>query len=310
MTDTADPRPRSAVSTGVGLAGLAGLFVWVLFARRIDASGPNAALCAVLACGMPMVLWSLVVDKVHRNPTTGIDWDRPARPLKETLDISLVKLAGLWATWGAIAIVYATGRWYWEGSYLFAMSLLGRAAPFLLALSVPYLLWIDRRLVEPRDGAWHLGQWLISGGRAPDVDGKEIEEHLRAWAVKGFFIAFMISIVPPGYQDVVRLPVAEILHNPVSLARYLMTALFVADVMFATVGYALTLRPLDAHIRSANPYAAGWTAALICYPPFIMMSENGPLNYHPGTADWTYWLDGRPVALAITGAVLVVLTAI
>ena len=43
-------------------------------------------------------------------------------------------------------------------------------------------------------------------------------------------------------------------------------------VVFATVGYVLTLKPLDAHIRTANPYAAGWMAALICYPPFILMN--------------------------------------
>ncbi len=41
------------------------------------------------------------------------------------------------------------------------------------------------------------------------------------------------------------------------------------DVQIGTVGYLLTLRPLDAHIRSGNPFLAGWVAALICYPPFV-----------------------------------------
>ena len=41
------------------------------------------------------------------------------------------------------------------------------------------------------------------------------------------------------------------------------------DVQIGTVGYLLTLRPLDAHIRSGNPFLAGWLAALICYPPFV-----------------------------------------
>src|SRR3546814_9443470 len=30
-----------------------------------------------------------------------------------------------------------------------------------------------------------------------------------------------------------------------------------ADVAFATVGYMLTMKPLDAHIRTANPYMTG-----------------------------------------------------
>lgn len=55
--------------------------------------------------------------------------------------------------------------------------------------------------------------------------------------------------------------------------------MFLIDVAFATVGYMLTCKPLDAHIRSANPYAAGWLATLICYPPFILMGPNGVLDY-------------------------------
>ena len=104
MTRSADPCPKSAVSHGVGLAGIAGLGLWTMVARHYGMDGVNAGVAAVVACGVPMVLWSLLVDKVHRNPTTGIDWNAPARPVRETLDISLVKIAGLWATWLAIAI--------------------------------------------------------------------------------------------------------------------------------------------------------------------------------------------------------------
>ncbi|NWP29012.1 protein-S-isoprenylcysteine methyltransferase, partial [Escherichia coli] len=79
---------------------------------------------------------------------------------------------------------------------------------------------------------------------------------------------------------------------------------------FATAGYILTMRPLDSHIRTANPHAAGWTAALICYPPFVLMNEGGVLDYHTGSADWTWWFGGHPWILGGLGAVLVVLTGI
>ena len=151
-----EARPRSAVSTGVGLAGLAGLFGWILIARHYGMDGPLSALTGVVCCGLPMVLWSLFVDKVHRNPSTGIDWSAPPRPIKDSIDISLVKIAGLWATWGAIAVVYCVGRWYWSGNYLFSMQVLSTVAPILAVVSVPYVIWIDRRLVEPRDGAYAL----------------------------------------------------------------------------------------------------------------------------------------------------------
>ncbi|WP_293880270.1 isoprenylcysteine carboxylmethyltransferase family protein [Sphingomonas sp.] len=300
-------RPKSAVSTGVGLSGLAGLFLWFAIARQYGLSGPFAALTNVAACGIPMVLWSLLVDRVHRNPSTGIDWDSPARSLAQSLDTSLSKLAGLWATWALIACIYAISRFYWTGNYLFAMKLLIVAAPVLFVLSVPYILWIDTRLKHPHDGAWALGQWLMGSG---PFDRAAIADHLRSWAVKGFYLAFMLSIVPGGFGEVVARPWAEIVSSPVAITNYLISFMFVIDVAMATVGYVLTMKPLDAHIRSATPYAEGWVAALICYPPFILMGNNGPLDYHQGTMDWSHWLGGQSVLLGIWGGVLVLLTAI
>ncbi len=269
--------------------------------------GPYSALAACLFCAVPMVLWSLLYDKVHLNNTTGIDWGNP-RPLKETFDVSIVKLAGLWATWGLIAAVYCIGRWYWTGQYQFSMEMMETGAPYLLILSIPYVLWLDRYFVEPRDGAWHFGQFLM--GSRGDYNSEQIYHHLRAWAVKGFFLAFMISIVPGGFGDLVRLDINQIISNPVAIAHWLIIAMFVVDVQFATVGYLLTMKPLDSHIRTANPHLAGWVAALMCYPPFILMGDNGPLNYHINTADWTYWLEGYETVLVIWGVILVILTGI
>ncbi|WP_294288772.1 DUF1295 domain-containing protein, partial [uncultured Sphingomonas sp.] len=179
----------------------------------------------------------------------------------------------------------------------------------LVALSVPWVIWMDRYLVEPRDGAWALGAWLLDlKDAAPDRDA--IHAHLRAWCVKGFFLAFMLGVVPGGFVAFVRADPAALARDPVALAKWLITLMFVVDVMFATVGYMLTFRVLDAHIRSANPHVQGWVAALICYPPFVLMSAGGPLDYHAGTADWVHWLQGYPLLLAGMGALLVALTAI
>jgi protein-S-isoprenylcysteine O-methyltransferase Ste14 len=298
-------RPKSAVSTGVGLAGLAGLLAWFAVARSFGMSDPYSALVNVAACGLPMVIWSIFVDKVHRNPSTGIDWDRPLPPRAATLDISLTKLAGLWATWGIIAC-----RFYWAGNYVFAMKCFTVAAPFLLIASPFYVIWLDRRLLHPKDGAWAFGAWLMGQGPA---DAYAIADHFRSWAVKGFFLAFMISIVPGGFYDVVSRPWADIAAGPVQLANYLISFMFVVDVALATAGYLLTMKPLDAHIRSATPYAEGWVAALICYPPFILMGNGGPLDYHPGTMgdqSWAYWLGNYQALLWVWGGALVLLTAI
>lgn len=312
--------PPSAVSSLVGLCGLLGLMLAVMIARNFGdigaafgfsgwparADGPYCALAALLFCGLPMVLWSLCVDKVHRRSSTGIDWNLK-RPLADVLDISFVKIAGIWSTWSMLAVIYAMCRFYWDGRFLFAMETLQVAAVPLILLSVPYVVWIDRHLIDPRDAAWHFGAWI--SGR-PDWEKDAILDHLRAWAVKGFFLAFMLSIVPGGFRDIVNLNFAEATTSPVWLANALITLMFLIDVQFATIGYILTIRPLDAHIRSANPYLPGWVAALICYPPFILMHNGGLLDYHVGTSDWAYWFAEWPPLLWIWGAMLVGLAGV
>jgi protein-S-isoprenylcysteine O-methyltransferase Ste14 len=319
-------RPVSDVSTGVGLVGLAGLIVWIAFCRsypeiaamlglggglaaeRGVLSGPYAALAGMLFTALPMALWSVVVDKVHLRASTGIDWSNP-RPLAVSLPVSVIKLVGLWATWALLAGFYALGRWYWDGNYLFAMEVLAFAAFPLVILSVPYVIWLDRYLLDPHEGTYAFGALLLGGG----VDGAAIARHWRAWAIKGFFGAFMISILPPGFAQIVAAQPQQMLGNPVEFIGFLVTLLFVVDVQIGTVGYLLTLRPLDSHIRSGNPLLAGWLAALLCYPPFvwgIIGPDNSVLSYEFATPGWAHWMGANPALLWAWGGVLVFLTGI
>jgi hypothetical protein len=167
---------------------------------REPMAGPYAALLGLVACGAPMVVWSLLVDRVHRRASTGLDWNAP-RGWGEGLGTGAVKLVGLWATWALIGAAYVLERYYWQGSYLFAIRLMGAALVPLVLLSIPYVLWLERVLVERRDGAWHMGAMLL--GRA-GWDGARVAHHARVWAVKGFFTAFMLSILPGGFFDLVR----------------------------------------------------------------------------------------------------------
>ena len=170
--------PASDVSAVVGLSGIAALALWILFCHfwpeiglwlgvtqpQGRLSGPYAALVGLAAAALPMVVVSLVRDKVHLRTSTGIDWNHP-RSIAAISDISITKLAGLWATWGIIGGLYCLARWYWDGPYLLAMDVLGVVAVPLVIASVPYVIWLDRLLVEPRDPAWHFGALLI--GREP-----------------------------------------------------------------------------------------------------------------------------------------------
>jgi hypothetical protein len=365
MAAPAAVRPRSAVSHGVGLAGLAGLIGWFLIARAYGMNGINSAYASVIACAVPMVLWSVFIDKVHRNVSTGIDWRRAngrhgrwalafwlaigaamlavdyalswslakeamlwgglallavlptayvlrfdsCADAAARLAISKVKLVGLFATWAMIGFAYMVMRYYWIEPYLGAIRLIGWLAIPLAVLAVPYVIWLDRRLVDARDGCWAFGNWLL--GYATDAAQREaIFAHLRTWAVKGFFTAFMVSIVPGIFTNILLRPMDVVFASPAEFAAFFVSFCYIIDVHLATVGYTLTMRPLDAHIREANPYGMAWVAALICYPPFVLMNPGGPLYYENGASGWAAWLAGYPALGWTWAALLIGLTAI
>src|SRR3546814_18998706 len=85
----------------------------------------------------------------------------------------------------------------------------------------------------------------------------------RAWTVKGFFTAFMLSIVPGNFSSLVSVEMRDVLANPYMTGLWTINLLYLVDVPVATVGYILKLKPLDAHIRTANPYGKAWVAAPI-----------------------------------------------
>ena len=314
-------RPTSDVSATVGLLGLGGLLVWILICRswpdiaealalpgpRERMSGPLASLTGLVMAALPMVIYSIFVEKVHLRASTGLDW-AAARTARINGNRVAVKLIGLWTTFGAIALLYWFGRWYWNGTYQFSLVVLAACVLPLVVFSMPYVAWLDRAMVQPRDASWHFGAMLL---RVPGWEKDQVLKHVRAWTIKGFFTAFMLSIVPLGFADVVNANFSAIVGDPVRLGVMLFELLFVIDVQIGTVGYILTMRPLDAHIRSGNPFLAGWLAAFICYPPFVwgIIGNGLVLNYENNTADWGYWLSGNDAVLWIWMAWLVFLTA-
>ena len=304
-------RPKSDWSQAVGWLGVAGVLLWVAIARVYQLHQPFWSVFTVLTAAVPMVLWSVLVDKVHRNPSTGIDWDAPPRKLSEVSAISKVKLISLWGTWGVIAFLYCVGRWYWTEGTVFAMHVFMVIAIPLLLLSIPYVVWLDRRLVEPKDHTYAFGLWML--GRNEKSDMPAVYDHMRSWGVKGFFIAFMVAILPGGYHYVITMPLIGIWQNPVAIVATIVALMFLLDVHVAMVGYVLTMRPLDAHIRSANPFLAGWVAAIICYPPLTLMGSNAPLsyaNYTYGDDGWWQWTQSYPTLTWTLAGLFIVLTAI
>src|SRR3984957_17098735 len=112
MADRARP-PPSVTSFGLNLVGVIAALLALYVLRERGSSGPDAALLVCLAGVVPIVLLDVLVLRVHRRSTTGLDWDRSPTP-----DVARVatKLLGLAVTVAPFALAYFVfpeyGDWY------------------------------------------------------------------------------------------------------------------------------------------------------------------------------------------------------
>lgn len=298
--------PASAVSLSTGLCGLAGLVVAFGAIGYFKVPVFTAALIALTAAFIPMLLWTLLVEKVWKNASTGLDFSRP-RPQGETLETTRVKLVALFATWAIIAFLYFILANYTFKQFGFYFLLLSNFAIPAAAFAFVYVYYVDMHMLDPKDSLWHFG--ALIAGRRDEADMEKVMDHVRAWAVKGFFLAFMVPIVPGNMSTFTNFDWNTAAASPVGWFLLAIGVLYSVDVIFGTIGYIATFRLLDSHIRRANPHMDAWLFALICYPPFSSGVLGGPLNYGVGGDSWHQWLKDYPVALAICGVALVSLTA-
>src|SRR3546814_12885963 len=106
-------------------------------------------------------------------------------------------------------------------------------------------------MICPRTSCGKFGGGLIAPGEPADTT--TIGQQLRAGSGKGVFTACMLAIVPGNFAALVTVPLREVTANPYLTGLWAINFLYLVDVHIATVGYILTLKPLDAHIRTANP---------------------------------------------------------
>lgn len=225
----------------------------------------------------PMIGLDLLVNRVHRRASTGLTgmaapvaWGR-----------CLVKCLGLLAALLTLGVIYRIIPEYRKPFYRPCWQALQTVALPALPLVLAYIVWIDRRMAAPQDAYWHAG--LVALGRWREIDGHYLGCHAASWAVKGFFLPLMLA---GGAQNLETL-VDRGLDGYSFDALYVtgLNLLLALDVVYGALGYLLTLRLLDAHVRSVEPTAAGWVAALCCYPPFAPLLQGAWLNYR-GTIGW------------------------
>ena len=80
--------------------------------------------------------------------------------------------------------------------------------------------------------------------------------------------------------------------------------LYYIDVGIVSMGYLMSLKLTDTHLRSAEPTLLGWVAAVICYPPFWTFI--GPQYFEiDNPFKWGDWLADMPIMYNLWGVAIV-----
>ena len=300
-----DARPASATHGLVAFAGLAGFMAAVVLLRIARPFAGNDVASATFVMGIAaaaIFLVDLALQKVHRRSSTGIDfgYDDPS------WQRSLTKYVGLAGSLGFVAMLYWLFPEYHGRFYARYYAMLRFVVPVWLLLALPYLHFVDRHMPRPNDGYWHMGQ-LLTGQRAA-VDFRVLGQHLLGWLIKGFFLPLMFTYM----CDDLNKFVAHDLAKPASFKvwfDFLYDFFYLIDVGLVSMGYLISLRLTDTHLRSADPTMLGWAAALVCYEPFWSLIGRQYLSYDSGFT-WGVWLGNSPVLYAFWGSAILILTVI
>lgn len=301
--------PRSCTSQIINWTGVVALLMALAVFNAVGQLPPQwLALLALLAYAVPIMVLEVVFLRTPQRASTGLDFSRTKQPLQWSR--ILIKLLGLYTTIGAIALIYWLLPEYRGGFYDRYWQFLAFIAFAVLPGSVFYIAFVDRLMVQPKDGFWHLGMAIM--GRFQQLDRATLAQHGLAWLVKLFFLPLMFIYSANFLQKLVAFDFTRWLDfSPANPSFSFMVDIFYGvDVIIVTVGYFCTLRLLDTHCRSTEPTAAGWLWAIICYEPIWTLVYGAYLAYNLEAYDWWQWLANYPVLSAVWGVAIGLLTFI
>jgi protein-S-isoprenylcysteine O-methyltransferase Ste14 len=123
------------------------------------------------------------------------------------------------------------------------------------------------------------------------------------WGVKGFFTPLMTVYLSEEMQYLVK-AFGEANIDSLQNFDLWFHLSYGIDLLYCVVGYTATLRLFDSHIRSVEPTALGWGAALICYQPFYSVIGSMYLRYESNLY-WSQWLAPWPYLQDAWGVIII-----
>jgi protein-S-isoprenylcysteine O-methyltransferase Ste14 len=271
-------RPVSATHFGINLMALAVGLLTLFVLSQLGTGVMDASVILIITCASVAVviiggerLWrgnALITD-------AGLNVSS-VRPF--SLAHAATRILGLMLTLGLIALAYWLFPEYHGDFYNPFWRFLRLLAPGVAPAAILYFLWSDPRLADPDDAYWHLGRMALGRGM-PGVAAM-LREHFLGWTVKAFFLPLMVVYLTGNINNAPGL-LADVALKGFGNTWYqlLLQSAYTVDLLFCVVGYVMTLRLFDSHIRSTEPTMFGWAVALICYQPFYSVIGTFYLRY-------------------------------
>jgi protein-S-isoprenylcysteine O-methyltransferase Ste14 len=298
-------RPPSATHGMVAAVSFLAFLGAVAFVRIRIPFGTNAvhsAIFIIAATTIAIFVVDLGWQKVHRRASTGLDFAQDDPSWSRTL----TKFAGLLGSLGFVGLGYWVFPEYHEKSFANYRELLSLIVLPWIALAIPYFFWIDRKMREPKDGYWHMGKFVTF--QWEDVDFRAVGQQLLGWLIKGYFLALMFTYMCRDLNTLFEYDFDR-LTGFKSYFTFLNFFLYFVDATIAALGYIMSFRLTDTHIRSAEPTMLGWVVTLACYEPFWPFVSEHYLAFGTGYP-WDAWLSNKPVLYGIWASGLLLLMAI
>jgi len=294
---TGDPVHASVVGV-FGLIGFA-LGLWIAFYLRLPPVA--SALLLLVLTAFPMAIVEIFVNRVYQRESSGLDTHVGQTNFRRLLR----KYAGLLITFGTLAFLYWLFPEYGKVIYAPVWALFVYLVPAALILAIPYFAWVDARQFEPEDSYFKIGAAVM--GEKPVWGPDELRNYLLGWCVKGFFLPIMLSFLGTNIEKL--LAVGFSFETFADFYLSLINLIFTLDVTFGAIGYLLTCRALDAHIRKPEFTAFGWFFTLICYPPFLSVISKSYYSLKEEQT-WQDVLISTPYIYVTWGFVIIVLLGI
>lgn len=294
---------------GLGFAAWLGT-LWLVRWLKLNDAVLGTVICIGSLAAVNFVL-DAVFSKVQLSQSAGLDWRAPDYSWQRTG----IKFLGMVASFGFIGLLYWLFPEYqftFHGSlpwlfvdhtgdfYGYYVHFLRWFVPCWLVVSVPYIYFVDARQKDPQDGYYAAGMAVTF--QFEKVGWRVLWQHCLGWLVKGYFLALMFTYYARDTRNFINYYFGAI-RDFRSFYDFSYYFIFLADTAVACVGYLLTLRIFDTHIRRTEPTFLGWAVALVCYQPFWSWISGSYLDYSKDFA-WGSWLEHYPVVYAIWGSAI------